>query len=105
MQSSQFSLIGCIAGGGLSLSLGSLFGFHVFLTVTNQTTLELDFQKDFNVFDSGSGQVNCHQVFGESFWPKVLPLKTRLTVDGMRFPLKIRTTYGEPLLIKDGLVT
>ena len=99
------SLIGCVVGGFMFVALLVLFGFHMFLVVTNQTTLEVEPQKEFNVFDSGSGTVNCFQVFGDRFWPMVLPIRARLTVDGVVYPVKLRVSCGEPLLVKDRLLT
>jgi hypothetical protein len=99
------SLLGCVIGGFTFIVLLVLFGFHMFLVVTNQTTLEVDAQKEFNVFETGSGRDNCFQVFGSRFWPMVLPIRADMTVDGVVFPVKVRMSCGEPLLIKDRLLT
>ncbi|XP_031564286.1 palmitoyltransferase ZDHHC15B-like [Actinia tenebrosa] len=77
------------------ISLWSLFGYHVYLTTVNKTTLE-SFRVPYFIngpdkkgFNLGSAIKNVEQVFGTNRLLWFLPIKTSLG-DGVRFPLNHR---------------
>lgn len=65
----------------------SLFGFHLWLALTNQTTLEAGFLKARNVF-SMNRYHNFVTVFGEAKWAWLLPIhiSPRGGSDGFYYP-------------------
>jgi hypothetical protein len=96
--------IGCIVGFSLAVSIGSLAIFHIYLATSNKTTLEIDFDKKYNVFDTQSIKTNCSQLFGYRSLGIFFPLKTGYGGNGIIYPVRLRSLIGEPLLIKDKLV-
>lgn len=74
------------------ISLWSLFGYHLYLTGNNKTTLEsfrvphFYYGPDKNGFSLGSVMKNAEQVLGLNRWYWFLPVYTSIG-DGVRFPI------------------
>lgn len=98
------AFICCIIGFSFGLSTSSLAMFHIYLAASNKTTLEINFDKKYNIFDTQSIKSNCFQIFGDKKLGFFFPLKTGYAINGVVYPLRLRNLIGEPLLLKDKLV-
>jgi len=79
-----------------SISLWSLFGFHIYLLLSNRTTLEsfrgpiFQHGPDKNGFNLGRSN-NFRQVFGNNKWKWLLPIFTT-PGEGVEFPVRMSTS-------------
>uniref|UniRef100_A0A7M5TWS2 Palmitoyltransferase n=1 Tax=Clytia hemisphaerica TaxID=252671 RepID=A0A7M5TWS2_9CNID len=79
-----------------SISLWSLFGFHIYLLLSNRTTLEsfrgpiFQHGPDKNGFNLGRSN-NFRQVFGNNKWKWFLPIFTT-PGEGVEFPVRMSTS-------------
>lgn len=101
---SIYNLIGLVSGFAVALTLLGLLIFHLYLLFTNQTTIEMDPGKKTNVFDTGSAKENIAQVIGKNCLGWLFPLRMKYTVDGITYPMRIRSIEGEITVFHDVLL-
>ena len=98
------SLVGTVGGFVVTLTVFSLLGFHLYLIATNQTTLEVQGENTNNVFDTKSLRANFVQVFGCRGIGYLLPVKTGYGVNGIVYPLRIRSGNGDIEVVSNELL-
>ena len=96
--------IGTFAGISLSFTVLSLCAFHLYLIITNKSTLELRRHEKFNVFDTENKKANCSQIFGTNTLAYIFPIKAKTTINGVVYPLRIRNTQGEVIILSNKLI-
>ena len=88
------TLIGAVVACVLSVSIGGLFCFHLWLIMTNRSTLELGPIDTFNVFDLGSCKKNTEVYCGTRWLYYLVPVPVALPVSGVHFPARLRHVSG-----------
>jgi hypothetical protein len=87
----------------VTLTMSGFLGWHVYLVLSNQTTIEFQFNKvqqfsrvsssgvqHMNVYDLG-WRKNLYQIFGEKpIWKMLLPTFEKLPLDGANWPTLIK---------------
>lgn len=86
-------LVCAFAGCAIFLSTFCLSAFHIWLILTNQSTLELQ-SKYFNIFDTGIKLENFRQIFGDDLMSVFLPIPSRNILNGVYFPVRMRKKTG-----------
>lgn len=97
-----YLLITTATGFAVGLGVGSLCIFHLLLISHNYTTLEARFES-YNVFHI-SHSVNWRQVCGTSRLKWFFPLPTYISIDGVFYPMRLRTQDGSTLSIHEKLL-
>jgi hypothetical protein len=68
--------------------------FHLWLIMTNRSTLDLHVTERYNVFDTGSWQQNCWQICGMSWVTWFIPVHYNTIGNGIFYPLRVRNKQG-----------
>jgi DHHC palmitoyltransferase len=83
-----YSIYGAVCGLAVSVIIGGLAGFHLWIAFTNQTTVEIK-RAEKNVFDTGDWYKNLKQIFGENVFAYFLPISSAGMADGLEYPYTI----------------
>eukprot|EP00347_Sterkiella_histriomuscorum_P002812 403366711 len=64
-----------------------MLGFHIYLILKNNSTIELDKLQGWNVYNQGHKN-NWAQVFGENWMTWLIPVEPKRTVNGIHYPMR-----------------
>lgn len=96
--SKNLTFIGFLVSLGISVMLGSLSSYHLWLIASNSSTIELSFYKHDNIFDFGWKE-NLTQICGKDWLGFFLPIESKNHF--LSFPVKIKNNSGETVYFSD----